>query len=357
MQGRLIPILVGALVLSLGLLWALSRAKGVTPPDPSDASPVSRRVFEVAPTALMRPPEPEGQQEAAPQGPTALAHQDIAAALGLVGIRCHVGAELDTRDLGGSYNQRIEGGWYSDVVVSLEGNQEIARRFPRDATDDPWAVDLETLFFVSWKAETPGQTVPCEVSWPLYAELRVRVIDTSGRPVADARVFGCGKQGKSDENGRLTLDGHAERACGLIGMTVAYPLLIGNASVPPLDEHEVREVDLTLEDLRPGEPPPPADRPQRLIRWPPTETDQLREIYVFTRLRAEADDSRAELYDSLIENRRENLEIARARAAFEARIAELQAFVDEGQADEDVLERGQRLLDALRRPRTSGTSP
>lgn len=253
-------VLAGALVLVA--LLALRSANAPTPepaasptaaPPPRPAAPA--RPFRPWSPAAAAPVVPD---DAHPPSIYEAGHSAVAEVLGFVAIRCWVGPEWDTEDLVGAYHQKISNGWYTNVEDRLAGQHGVEKRFevpdaPADARD--WEkVDFETLFVVSWRAEGPGETVPCEVHTLERATLRVRVIDQEGRAVSGAKVFGCGSGADGDPSGLAVLEeAHAGSDCALRAYRVGdVEICDGTLEVTALAPNEERAIDLpaTCSDLR-----------------------------------------------------------------------------------------------------------
>jgi hypothetical protein len=188
---------------------------------------------------------PEGYPEA---------HAAIAEAMGYTAMVCWVGHDWDGEVVvNGSYNMRIEDGWYSDIEPSLYGRKavDLPKKVPCPDTGIRWlgcGVEFERLFWVSWKAEEPGQVATCTVEYATWGELRVAVRDQYGELIDGARVEGCGSEGKAVNGERAVLsDVFAGGRCTLFASCFNGVFCSGMSSVsPPLRANEIREVTLDV---------------------------------------------------------------------------------------------------------------
>jgi hypothetical protein len=250
--GLLLLLVAGVATLGAAVLFAWPG-----PPEPAPlavvpAKPKGKPERPPLPS-LPGPTAPTEPDEAHPPSVYEAGHAAVAESLGLVAIRCWVGPEWDTEDLVGKYHQKISNGWYTNVEEQLVGDRGVEKRFevpdvPPDA-DEFERIDFETLFVVSWRAERPGEMVPCEVHTLERAALRVRVRDLDGNAVPGATVYGCGSNGQSDARGLATLEEtHASSACELTAYTAgAERMCQGKLGVSALAADEERAVDLTVE--------------------------------------------------------------------------------------------------------------
>lgn len=348
--------LVVAVLAGVALSW---RDRG---PDPVlERALQERKIAKLAAAAGPAPIDeaPDPHDPPAPDSKAA-GHSRVAEALGLVAIRCFVGEELDGDDLVGRFHQRIENGWYSHVERSLEGEHPVERRLAAvepnpDLPDGLGDVDFETIFTVRWKASAPGETVPCTVEWPRYAEVTVRAVDDEGGPIAGAKLYGCGGGGISDANGEATWQVFADEPCLLRGHTpfVAGQMIRGGAApLEALEEHAQVAVDLRLSAS--GRPDveipvargPVAPRTALLRANPTTEADHREEIRVFQGLLDGATGTQAELLEGLIAHRERLIESTRERAAREAERDALMEEIESGAlTPEQMRERVRELLE------------
>lgn len=321
---RWIPVLVLAVVLLVLLAlfgpWPtrptpevsrpVSRAQPVPArtPTPSRGRPAARAVESVE-EPVEEPPGP---------GSTVEAHHRIAEALGGVSIRCWVGTQLDGTGIwGGRYAPRIENGWYSDVVSTLQGRQMVMEE--PDANGDN---EGKPLFEVRWEAEEAPSTVPCEVIWPDYAELVVRAVDDEGAPVEGVTIGGCSIDGHTDADGVLRRSVVVTESCLLMGHVPPWRLQEGEGLprdqrvIRDLVQGEVREVELLMrppsaED--PMERPPPGPDPVWVID-PGADADELdRRAEEVRALRPGTSSSEAETLDAVIEMLEMNARMRRNR--------------------------------------------
>ncbi|MFT4628265.1 MAG: hypothetical protein ACI8PZ_006960 [Myxococcota bacterium] len=188
-------------LLALTLLFAVFAIQWLQHRPPRSTRDIIGRHAPAEPVRHTRPPavrtdpvpEPPADEEVTPESWSA-AHTALAEALGYVAIRCYVGTEMDADDYVGSrFGRKVENGWFSDVVRTLEGTAVVERSFAstlpgRIVGDLVLDRDFEAVFQVSWKAEAFGTTVPCTVAWPTYADLTVQVVDQHGEPVPEVRV-------------------------------------------------------------------------------------------------------------------------------------------------------------------------
>lgn len=265
---RVVPAVIVAVAL-LGVLWWAGPGTTPVAPAPVDrAGPEAPAPVREArsPVRATPPPAPEQPEVAPGPGSAVVAHQRIAEALGGVSIRCYVGTQLDGTALwGGRYQPRIEDGWFSDVVRTLEGERQVMQS-PEVEGDN----EAKPLFEVRWKAEEAPSSVPCEVHWPDYAELVVRAIDAEGAPVEGVQVSGCSLNGRTDAEGVLRRTVAVAESCLVMGNVPPWaheggPLPRDQRVVAGLTQGEVREVELlmvppTEEDPMEEPPaPPPVD--------------------------------------------------------------------------------------------------
>ncbi len=115
---------------------------------------------------------------------------------------------------------------------SLEGRQGVERYYlvPHDGRDQQ---ECDKPFYVSWAAEQPGTTVPCEVEFTAHAELDVLVVDGSG---------------ETDATGHASLlEAVAKERCVLIVRpTDPEPMSTTRVEVPPLHGGELRQVTVEV---------------------------------------------------------------------------------------------------------------
>jgi hypothetical protein len=188
---------------------------------------------------------PEGYPEA---------HAAIAEAMGYTAMVCWVGHDWDGEVVvNGSYNMRIQDGWYSDVETSLYGRKavDLPRSVPCPDTGKSWfgcGVEYERLFYVSWKAEEPGQVATCTVEYATYGELRIDVRDQHGELVDGVRVAGCGSEGRAVNGKKAVLaDVNAGDRCPLLASCFGGKLCADLIYLsPPLRENEIRELTLDV---------------------------------------------------------------------------------------------------------------
>lgn len=181
---------------------------------------------------------------------------------GIVAIRCFVGTEYDGLPLVGRYGPAVQDGWYSDLVRERSGARFAEARY--DTGPGFLDFDLENPFYVTWDAPEGASSTVCTVHSMQFAYLTVEVLDPERRPVAQAMLFGCGASGRTDAAGLVELevlvdpDGDPCSVSSTAADGENLRMLVGEAVVPPFQEHEAVKVELVLE-ARPVLRPPESD--------------------------------------------------------------------------------------------------
>jgi len=266
MKTRRVVVLglgLGFLLIVLVMLRGEDASQPISPQPPQALTTKRERQTPVPLSGVSALPSDEDDaEEGGPPPPDETAagilqaYSDVAEALGYVAIRCYVGPEYDSDDYVGKIPQRVSNGWYTYIADTLRGTKYVERRYPvKDVDADAslmehlGALDFETLFIVSWEAQQPGQTVPCTISYPKFAELRVTPRDQNGEVIDDVRVHGCGGQRTREGDEIVFADVFAEEEepCFLKASCPADGVSCGGVlELPPFNEHEVRSVEFPI---------------------------------------------------------------------------------------------------------------
>jgi hypothetical protein len=325
---------VGAVILA-GMLWRAPSPVGEPEPPTEARDAASAAASEPARTGRgphdLEPPAPPAPADDPIDDPdsAAAAHATIAAELQLVGIRCPLPPGLPTQAPVGAFHPQVVDGWFSDVVLSLEGERGAELRSgPPGAGPGHPELKFELAYIVSWKAERWGQSVRCSVRPVQRGDLVATVVDVDGQPVEGLELRACGvvattRGGKGELRGVIAGDpcvvsAHRveelercvvrDRVTVPPGGTAAVQVAMRCGSL--LDPEVQAEQQAEFEALRAG------------IRGEASyEMDGEGEIALFSRLRADTPDGApgSQLYDELLAHRRRLVDgNARRRELLEA---------------------------------------
>lgn len=347
---RRLPIAALALLLLAALLgWWVTRP--TQEPDVTGASvrPVAPAPLQPRPMAPDPHEVPPAPEPAPPPLQGALrAHARAAETLGLVAIRCQVGSQLDSMKLFGPFEPRVEDGWFSTLVATLEGSQ-LVHGWEPDAGPDA----VQPLFQVRWSAQEPGSSVPCQVDWLDYAEVVATVVDEEGAPVESVHVTGCGDfeaptgpdgttRGEVVATDRCTLFAIADRSGG-------RPPSMGRVDVTGLKIGEVRRVQLVLSPMSELKAFAPRDDVEYLLDPLAPPAELLEQVDAVRGLLPDAEGSEAEVLARLadaIENKADQMQvIEELKGGLEELDGALEDHDLEGMME--TIERSEELMEEL----------